>query len=58
MADVKEMAEKAGKTINDNKDQILKFVNEHKDDEQVKQAVNKAKDGIQKIFNKDDSQQQ
>ena len=58
MADVKEMAEKAGKTINDNKDQILKFVNEHKDDEQVKQAVNKAKDGIQKIFNKDDIQQQ
>lgn len=58
MADIKEMAEKAGKTINDNKDQILKFVNEHKDDEQVKQAVNKAKDGIQKIFNKDDSQQQ
>ena len=58
MADVREMAEKAGKTINDNKDQILKFVNEHKDDEQVKQAVNKAKDGIQKIFNKDDSQQQ
>ena len=55
MADVKEMAEKAGKTINDNKDQILKFVNEHKDDEQVKQAVNKAKDGIQKIFNKDDN---
>ena len=57
MADIKEMAEKAGKTINDNKDQILNFVNEHKDDEQVKQVMNKAKDGIQKIFNKDDNKQ-
>ena len=55
MADIKEMAEKAGKTINDNKDQILNFVNEHKDNEQVKQVVNKAKDGIQKIFNKEDN---
>ena len=57
MADVKEMAEKAGKVINDNKDQIMNFVNEHKDNEQVKQAVDKAKDGIQKLFNKNDNPQ-
>ena len=44
MADVKEIAQNAGKFINDNKDQIMNFVNEHKDDEQVKQVMNKAKD--------------
>ncbi len=53
MADVKEMAQNAGKFINDNKDQIMNFVNEHKDDEQVKQVIDKAKDGVQKIFNKE-----
>lgn len=55
MADIKEMAGQAGKFINDNKDQIMNFVNEHKDDEQVKQVVDKAKDGIQKILNKDEN---
>lgn len=53
MADVKEMAQNAGKFINENKDQIMNFVNEHKDDEQVKQVIDKAKDGVQKIFNKE-----
>ncbi len=53
MADVKEIAQNAGKFINDNKDQIMNFVNEHKDDEQVKQVIDKAKDGVQKIFNKE-----
>ena len=53
MADVKEMAQNAGKFINENKDQIMNFVNEHKDDEQVKQVIDKAKDEVQKIFNKE-----
>ena len=53
MADVKQMAEQAGKFINENKDDIIKFVNEHKDDEQVKQVVDKAKEGLQKMMNKD-----
>ena len=54
MADVKGMAEQAGKFINENKDQIMNFVNEHKDDEQVKQVVDKAKDGLQKMLNKNE----
>lgn len=53
MADVKEMAQNAGKFINENKDQIMNFVNEHKDDEQVKQVIDRAKDGVQKMFNKE-----